>query len=83
MYRDVTASVYPAIAYNEEVLWYESQAEGVLACESLAAQENEQAKQILTENQQAIDKEKTTQADSEKSRRMFRKPQKWTRLEKE
>ena len=66
MYRDVTASVYPAIAYNEEVLWYESQAEGVLACESLAAQENEQAKQILTENQQAIDKEKTTQADSEK-----------------
>ena len=35
MYRDVTASIYPAIAYNEEVLWYESQAEGVLACENL------------------------------------------------
>ena len=32
VYRDVTASIYPAIAYNEEVLWYESQAEGVLAC---------------------------------------------------
>ena len=66
MYRDVTASIYPAIAYNEEVLWYESQAEGVLACENLAAQENEQAKQILTENQQAKDNEKTTYADSEK-----------------
>ena len=66
VYRDVTASVYPAIAYNEEVLWYESQAEGVLACESLAAQENEQAKQILTENQKAIDNERNTQADYEK-----------------
>lgn len=66
VYRDVTASIYPAIAYNEEVLWYESQAEGVLACENLAAQENEQAKQILTENQQAKDNEKTTYADSEK-----------------
>lgn len=66
MYRDVTASIYPAIAYNEEVLWYESQAEGGLACENLAAQENEQAKQILTENQQAKDNEKTTYADSEK-----------------
>lgn len=66
VYRDVTASIYPAIAYNEEVLWYESQAEGVLACGNLAAQENEQAKQILTENQQAKDNEKTTYADSEK-----------------
>ena len=82
VYRDVTASVYPAIAYNEEVLWYESQAEGVLACESLAAQENEQAKQILTENQQARDKEKLHRQILKKSRRMFRKPQKWTRLEK-
>ena len=66
VYRDVTASIYPAIAYNEEVPWYESQAEGGLACENLAAQENEQAKQILTENQQAKDNEKTTYADSEK-----------------
>lgn len=51
VYRDVTASVYPAIACNEELLWYESQAEGASQYENLAAMENEQAKQLLAENQ--------------------------------
>ena len=39
---------------------------GCLPAKILRLQENEQAKQILTENQQAKDNEKTTYADSEK-----------------
>ena len=53
VYRDVTAAVYPAIACNEQRLWYESQAESLSQYENLAAMENEQAKQLLAENSQA------------------------------
>lgn len=61
VYRDVTASVYPAIACNEQWLWYESQAENLSQYENLAAMENEQAKQILAENSQASSEVTETQ----------------------
>lgn len=61
VYRDVTASVYPAIACNEQRLWYESQAENLSQYENLAAMENEQAKQILAENSQASSEVTETQ----------------------
>ena len=47
IYRDVTASMYPAIAQNEQRLWYESQEENLAYYENQAAEENEQAKQII------------------------------------
>ena len=53
VYRDVTASVYPAIAENEQKLWYESQEENLAYYENLAAEENEQAKQMIEENKKA------------------------------
>lgn len=66
VYRDVTASVYPAIACNEQRLWYESQAENISQYENLAAMENEQAKQILAENSKASSEaEKTEAADTQ------------------
>ena len=49
IYRDVTASMYPAIAQNEQRLWYESQEENLAYYENQAAEENEQAKQIIAE----------------------------------
>lgn len=52
VYHDVTASFYPAIACNEQRLWYESQAENLSEYENLAVMENAQAKQILVENSQ-------------------------------
>ena len=52
VYHDVTASFYPAIACNEQRLWYESQAENLSEYENLAVMENAQAKQILAENSQ-------------------------------
>lgn len=52
VYHDVTASFYPAIACNEQRLWYESQAENLSQYENLAVMENAQAKQILAENSQ-------------------------------
>ena len=61
VYRDVTASVYPAIACNEQRLWYESQAENLSQYENLAAMENEQAKQILAENSQVSSEVTETQ----------------------
>lgn len=72
VYRDVTASVYPAIAYNEQRLWYESQAESMTQYENLAAMENEQAKQLLAENEQAasgdLAQTTATEVDETKSR---------------
>lgn len=51
IFRDVTAAVYPALAANEEILWYESRAEELADYENLAALENENAQQMLEENQ--------------------------------
>ena len=72
VYRDVTASAYPAIAYNEQRLWYESQAESMTQYENLAAMENEQAKQLLAENEQAasgnLAQTTATEVDETKSR---------------
>ena len=53
VYHDLTAAMYPAIACNEEKLWYESRGEEVDDCETLAAEENREAKEILAENQKA------------------------------
>lgn len=65
IYRDVTASMYPAIAQNEQRLWYESQEEKNLAYyENQAAEENEQAKQIIAENEKAV-AEKPVQQESQ------------------
>ena len=72
VYRDVTTSVYPAIAYNEQRLWYESQAESMTQYENLAAMENEQAKKLLAENEQAasgnLAQTTATEVDETKSR---------------
>lgn len=51
--HDLTALVYPAIACNEEKLWYESQEENLENFENLAAAENVKAKELLEENQKA------------------------------
>ena len=67
VYRDVTASVYPAIAENEQKLWYESQEEDLAYYENLAAEENEQAKQMIAENKKAAEKiEKETEKNEKK-----------------
>lgn len=68
-YRDVTASMYPAIAYNEERLWYESQEESLSYYENLAAAENAQAKQILKENQEAVEMAKVDETVSSAERK--------------
>ena len=64
IYRDVTASMYPAIAQNEQRLWYESQEENLAYYENQAAEENEQAKQIIAENEKAV-AEKPVQQESQ------------------
>ena len=70
MYRDVTSSVYPAIACNEQRIWYESQAENMSQYENLAAMENAQAKQILAENKNVerveVDGQSVTEVDETK-----------------
>lgn len=70
VYRDVTASVYPAIACNEQRIWYESQAENMSQYENLAAMENAQAKQILAENKNVerveVDGQSATEVDETK-----------------
>lgn len=58
IYRDVTASVYPSIAANEQILWYEAQAETLADYENMAAKENENAQLMIAENRNA-------QADTE------------------
>ena len=64
IYRDVTASMCPAIAQNEQQLWYEAQEENLAYYENQAAEENEQAKQIIAENEKAAIE--STQKQSEK-----------------
>ena len=70
VYRDVTSSVYPAIACNEQRIWYESQAENMSQYENLAAMENAQAKQILAENKNVerveVDGQSVTEVDETK-----------------
>ena len=70
VYRDVTSSVYPAIACNEQRIWYESQAENMSQYENLAAMENAQAKQILAENKNVerveVDGQSATEVDETK-----------------
>ena len=60
IYRDVTASMYPAIAQNEQRLWYESQEENLAYYENQAAEE----KQIIAENEKAV-AEKPVQQESQ------------------
>ena len=71
VYRDVTASVYPAIACNEQRIWCESQAENMSQYENLAAMENAQAKQILAENKNVerveVDGQSATEVDETKT----------------
>ena len=61
VYQDVTASMYPAIAYNEEQLWYEAREEDLSYYENLAAMENLQAMQMIAENEEALEKENMDQ----------------------
>ena len=65
VYRDVTASVYPAIAISEQQLWYEAQEENLAYYENQAAKENERAKQIIAENEKALT-QSTQQPDEKK-----------------
>ncbi|MCM1106413.1 MAG: stage II sporulation protein P [Blautia sp.] len=53
IYRDMTAAMYPALAANEEMLWYESRAEELMDYENLAAQENASVQRMIAENQSA------------------------------
>lgn len=53
IYKDVTASVYPAIGANETLLWYESQTEDLADYENLAAKENASAQKMIAENENA------------------------------
>ncbi len=55
IYTDITASVYPALAASEQILWYESQAEGMADYENLAAQENSRTQLMLAENESAAE----------------------------
>lgn len=67
IYRDVTASMYPAIAQNEQRLWYESQEENLAYYENQAAEENEKAvtEQPVQQESQNVD-ETPIQKESKK-----------------
>ena len=73
VYRDVTSCVYPAIAQNEQKLWYESQEEHLAYYENQAAEENERVRQIIAENEKAVkteekkEKKETTKQKHEKT----------------
>lgn len=49
--KDVTAALYPSLAANEEMLWYESRAEELADYENLAAQENQSVMLMIAENE--------------------------------
>ncbi len=51
IFQDVTAALYPALAANEEMLWYESRAEELADYENLAAQENQSVMLMIAENE--------------------------------
>ena len=82
IYRDVTASMYPAIAQNEQRLWYESQEENLAYYENQAAEENEQAKQIIAENEKAVTEQPVQQesqnVDETPIQKESKKPEKKT-----
>ena len=82
IYRDVTASMYPAIAQNEQRLWYESQEENLAYYENQAAEENEQAKQIIAENEKAVTEQPVQQesqnVDETPTQKESKKPEKKT-----
>ena len=82
IYRDVTASMYPAIAQNEQRLWYESQEENLAYYENQAAEENEQAKQIIAENEKAVTEQpvqqKSQNVDETPTQKESKKPEKKT-----
>lgn len=73
IYQDVTASVYPSLAANEQILWYESQAENMADYENLAAQENSKTQLMLAENEKAqtgygdVDTQKADEGETGKS----------------
>ncbi len=82
IYRDVTACMYPAIAQNEQRLWYESQEENLAYYENQAAEENEQAKQIIAENEKAVTEQPVQQesqnVDETPTQKESKKPEKKT-----
>jgi len=78
IYRDVTASMYPAIAQNEQRLWYESQEENLAYYENQAAEENEQAKQIIAENEKAVTEQPVQQESQNVTQKESKKPEKKT-----
>lgn len=84
IYRDVTASMYPAIAQNEQRLWYESQEENLAYYENQAAEENEQAKQIIAENEKAVTEQPVQQesqnVDETPTQKESKKPEKKQKL---
>lgn len=66
VYQDVTAAMYPGIAYNEEQLWYADREEDLSYYENLAAMENLQAMQMIAENEKAAEeKEKLDETKKE------------------
>ncbi len=67
VYNDVTASMYPAIAYNEEQLWYEAKEEDLSYYENQAAIENMQAMQMIAENEEAAEQEKAREVKKQTS----------------
>lgn len=83
VYRDVTASVYPAIAENEQKLWYESQEENLAYYENLAAEENEQAKQMIEENKKAAGESGKQKTPKENPAEQSAKPKEETAARKE
>lgn len=78
IYRDVTASMYPAIAQNEQRLWYESQEENLAYYENQAAEE----KQIIAENEKAVAEQPVQQesqnVDETPTQKESKKPEKKT-----
>jgi stage II sporulation protein P len=62
--QELIAAVCPAIACKEEELWYESQEE-ITEYESLAAEENRQAAQVIAENQEAAQQEQAEETATE------------------
>lgn len=68
VYRDVTSCVYPAIAQNEQKLWYESQEEHLASYENQAAEENERIRQMIAENEKAAEKENQKKEEVEKQK---------------
>lgn len=74
--------MYPAIAQNEQRLWYESQEENLAYYENQAAEENEQAKQIIAENEKAVTEQPVQQesqnVDETPIQKESKKPEKKT-----